>query len=178
MDTGSNSNMLSTRCKAKFTPEDDKKLLYYVDKLGTNKWFEVSICMGNKTTRQCRERYKTYLAPNISHETWTPEDDHLLMNKYNEFGSKWSAISKFFTNRTGIAVKNRCHVLLRKIKKEIKKATMISKDNIYVHQEDTNKQLVPEEFTIVSSPESSDHSFDDFSFDYEDTFSSNFPLEF
>ena len=61
------------KVKSKFTPEDDNRLKYFVSRLGLNKWFEVSICMGNKTTRQCRERWKTYLAPEISHQEWTDE---------------------------------------------------------------------------------------------------------
>ena len=106
--------------KSKFTPEDDTRLAYFVNRLGLNKWFEVSICMGNKTTRQCRERWKTYLSPTISHQDWTIEEDRLLYSKYLEVGRKWSLIAKDFPNRTDTAVKNRCMVLLRRQKKSLK----------------------------------------------------------
>jgi hypothetical protein len=108
--------------KSKFTPEDDTRLIYFVNRLGLNKWFEVSICMGNKTTRQCRERWKTYLSPTISHQDWTEEEDKLLYSKYLEVGRKWSLIAKNFPNRTDTAVKNRFMVLNRRQKKNFRNA--------------------------------------------------------
>ena len=107
----------NNKAKSKFTTEDDARLKFFVSRLGVNKWFEVSVCMGNKSTRQCRERWKTYLSPEISHEDWTYEEDALLYAKYLELGRKWSLIAKEFPNRTDTAIKNRCMVLLRRIKK-------------------------------------------------------------
>lgn len=153
------SRATCTKSKDKFTPEDDKKLLYYVSKLGTDKWFEVSLCMGNKTTRQCRERYKTYLAPTISHEDWRAEEDSLIIQKYQELGSKWSAIAKFFPHRTDTSVKNRCHVLLRKIKRENKIKNASNSSISIVNKTEQVLPQAPECLMTYDSFDSSDFSY-------------------
>lgn len=40
-------------------------------------------------------------------EPWTVEEDKLLMSLYEEMGSKWSAMTSYFTNRTRIQLKTR-----------------------------------------------------------------------
>jgi hypothetical protein len=62
--------------------------------------------LGNRTARQCRERYKNYLAPSIRIAPWTPEEDALLLQKYRELGPKWSQMTSFFGQRSAVSLKN------------------------------------------------------------------------
>ena len=107
--------------KKMFTNEEDQKLIDAVNKLRDQKgfcWTQVSeIVGGNRTPRQCRERYKHYLDPHIKNPKWTTEEDILLMQKYEEYGPKWSIISKFFKARTDVNIKNHWTVLNQRIQK-------------------------------------------------------------
>ena len=95
-----------------FTAEEDTYLKFLVFKYGDFDWNLIASMMGNRTARQCRERYKNYLAPNLNSSKWTSEEDNLLLQKYAEFGSKWTMISQYFNNRTVVNVKNRCNYLI------------------------------------------------------------------
>jgi len=102
-----NDNKKVTMLRKVFSPEEDAHLKLLVDRIGMNNWKEISRSMIDRTPRQCRERYKNYLAPQIINGPWSAEEDKLLFSKYAELGRKWSAISKFFMNRSNVNIKNR-----------------------------------------------------------------------
>jgi hypothetical protein len=68
--------------------------------------------------KQCRERWRNYIDPDISKGEWCQSEDSVLLEYVLEIGKKWSAISKCMKNRTEHAVKNRFKSLLKKYKKE------------------------------------------------------------
>ena len=93
--------------RRKFTEEEDQQLRMLVEEHGAHKWDYIAASMPGRTGRQCRDRYQNYLCPGISRDEWTREEEQLLLEKYEEYGSQWSKISKFFQGRTGTALKNR-----------------------------------------------------------------------
>ena len=106
--------------KSKFTENEDCALKFLVSKLGEDNWNEIAFYMNGRTVRQCRERWKNYLNPLVNKDEWTEEEDRLLIEKYEEYGSKWKSISVFFQNRTDIMLKNRFLVIVRKENKRIR----------------------------------------------------------
>ncbi|KAH0794974.1 Myb-like DNA-binding domain containing protein [Histomonas meleagridis] len=106
--------------RRKFSHEEDEKLKSFVDTYGENDWRNIASRMENRNARQCRERWKHYLSPNVSTGPWTNAEDTLLFEKYSEFGPQWARIAKFFTNRTDINVKNRWISLNGKSRKQVK----------------------------------------------------------
>ena len=104
----------------KFTPEEDMKLKQFVAQFGELNWDIISKYMENRTPRQCKERWMTYLSPKVNLSPWTEEEDQLLMEKYNFYGPKWTRITVFFPSRTEINVRNRCTVLLRRRNRKIR----------------------------------------------------------
>lgn len=104
--------------KAKFTPAEDVKLRALVQFLGTSSWNKVAEFMGTRNARQCRDRYKNYLAPNLCTKPWTLEDDEKLNNLINTMGKKWSQIAKEFPGRTDINIKSRWMLLQRQLARE------------------------------------------------------------
>ena len=102
------------RVRCKFTKQEDVLLVNVVNELGTRDWEAIANRIPNRNARQCRERYTNYLAPNLSHDPWTPEEDSLLEQKLKELGAKWVNISKYFKNRTDTMLKNRWLVLSRR----------------------------------------------------------------
>ena len=115
--------------KHAFSPQEDEKLRRLVAIYGDKEWKLVAQKMPNRTTRQCRERYKSYLAPDIKNGPWTPEEDELLRQKYKEYGSKWSIIQSFFASRSDVNIKNRWTIISGKMNKEHKiRAYLIKTD--------------------------------------------------
>lgn len=99
--------------KDKFTPTEDAKLRALVKFLGESSWNKVSEYMGTRNARQCRDRYKNYLAPNLNSKPWTLEDDEKLNKLIQTIGKKWSLVAKEFPGRTDINIKSRYSLLQR-----------------------------------------------------------------
>ncbi len=89
-----------------------------VAELGENEWGEVSNRLGTRSPRQCRERFRNYLAPNLKNEPWTEEEDRLLIEKHKEFGTKWSVIAAYFPNRSDVNIKNHWAQMMNRTMKE------------------------------------------------------------
>ena len=89
----------------KFSPEEDEVLRTLVNQYGKD-WSIVAQHMPNRTPRQCRDRWKHYISPEVITGNWTEEEDQLLMQKVEELGNRWSTISQLFPGRTDIGVKN------------------------------------------------------------------------
>jgi hypothetical protein len=66
------------------------------------------------TPRQCRERWKNYLNPELVHDPWSREEDRLLMDEYTRVGNRWISIAAVLDGRSAAAVRNRVFLLLRK----------------------------------------------------------------
>ncbi|EAY03753.1 Myb-like DNA-binding domain containing protein [Trichomonas vaginalis G3] len=114
MNSGSHQ---SSKTIAKFTKDEDERLLKIIRQLGTRDWESIASCMKNRSPRQCRERWTNYLMPDLSSAPWTPEEDELLEKLYKIYGSKWSKIAAHLPNRSANIVRNRYRNNSRKIKK-------------------------------------------------------------
>jgi hypothetical protein len=90
-----------------FSADEDVKLKALVAQFGQNDWQAISAQMNNRTCRQCRERYKSYLAPGLTSSPWTDPEDELLRTKYYEIGPKWAQMAAFFPGRSDVNIKNR-----------------------------------------------------------------------
>lgn len=100
--------------RKRFTPEEDRTLKALVAKMGSKIWDEIALHMPNRTARQCRDRYSNYLFKEITHQPWTPEEDRLILEKYQEYGPHWVKIAKHLNGRSGNNIKNRWHKCLSK----------------------------------------------------------------
>ena len=96
-----------------FTNEEDKKLVELVNQYGANAWTLISDRIPGRTSRQCKERYFTYLSPGVKKAPWTDQEDTLLFQKVQELGQRWSDIARYFDGRTPNSIKNRWHLHLR-----------------------------------------------------------------
>ena len=105
--------------KRYFTCTEDEMLLLLVKIMGEKKWKEIAKVIPEKSVRQCRERYKTYLKPGINHNDWTKEEDAKLEKLVTEIGPKWAILTNYFPGRTDNALKNRYNVHLNKADRSI-----------------------------------------------------------
>lgn len=100
--------------KRKFLPQEDRKLIFLVNKYGTRDWNLISEEMKTRNARQCRERWNYYLSPSVSTSAWTDEEDEQLISMHKQFGSKWVFLTRFFPSRTDSQIKNRFKILKRR----------------------------------------------------------------
>lgn len=99
--------------KEKFSAEEDSKLHELVKKYGENNWYYIAQEMDGRNIRQCRERWRNYLSPEVKNGPWTKEEDDLLFYSYKRYGPKWKFIASFFPDRTDINIKSRWQVHTR-----------------------------------------------------------------
>lgn len=146
------------RFRERFAYEDDEQLKKLVHKYGCN-WGLIADKMPGRNKRQVRERWANYLRPGINHDPWTESEERLLMEKHEEFGNQWKMITKFFNNRTDIALKSKYHQLVRKESnlktdetnekskeknEEIRSPTPIEQDE-YQYEPTVEKEVKPKE---------------------------------
>jgi hypothetical protein len=122
--------------KVKFSPEEDSRLLELVQQYGSKAWNCIAAGMGNRNSRQCRERYNNYLDPSLRHDSWTNEEDLLLIEKVTEYGLKWNTIAKFFEDRSDIALRNRWQLIYRRVNRP-KSSIMIGSASVESQQHES-----------------------------------------
>ncbi|KAK8526015.1 hypothetical protein V6N12_020496 [Hibiscus sabdariffa] len=97
-----------------WTPEEDDILREQISLHGTQNWAIIASKFKDKTTRQCRRRWYTYLNSDFKKGGWSPEEDMLLCEAQKIFGNRWTEIAKVVSGRTDNAVKNRFSTLCKK----------------------------------------------------------------
>lgn len=107
--------------RTKFSAAEDELLRKTVQKYGAKKWNTIAQHLPGRTARQCRDRFQNYLSPDLTNGPWSHEEDLLLLEKVDEYGSCWSKINKFFVGRSPNNIKNRYNTHLAKSKYHSKK---------------------------------------------------------
>ncbi|XP_052174025.1 transcription factor MYB124 [Diospyros lotus] len=97
-----------------WSQEEDDILREQIRIHGTENWSIIASKFKDKTTRQCRRRWYTYLNSDFKKGGWSPEEDMLLCEAQKIFGNRWTEIAKVVSGRTDNAVKNRFTTLCKK----------------------------------------------------------------
>ncbi|KAL2333881.1 hypothetical protein Fmac_015094 [Flemingia macrophylla] len=102
-DTDKDNNII----KGQWTPEEDRcALVELVNQFGPRKWSQIAKSIGSRIGKQCRERWLNHLQPNIKKDSWTAEEDLILIKAHQEIGNKWSEIAKRLPGRSENTIKN------------------------------------------------------------------------
>ncbi|KAJ9185618.1 hypothetical protein P3X46_005227 [Hevea brasiliensis] len=101
--------------KGPWTPEEDKKLIDYIQNHGHGSWRALPKLAGlNRCGKSCRLRWTNYLRPDIKRGKFSEEEEQIIINLHAVLGNKWSAIAQNLPGRTDNEIKNFWNTHLKK----------------------------------------------------------------
>ncbi|KAF8045699.1 hypothetical protein N665_4534s0001 [Sinapis alba] len=101
--------------KGAWTPEEDQKLIAYIQRHGEGGWRTLPEKAGLKRCgKSCRLRWANYLRPDIKRGEFTPEEDDTIIKLHALKGNKWAAIATYLAGRTDNEIKNYWNTNLKK----------------------------------------------------------------
>ncbi|MED6110789.1 hypothetical protein PIB30_046045 [Stylosanthes scabra] len=101
--------------KGPWTPEEDQKLIDYIQKHGHGKWRTLPKNAGLKRCgKSCRLRWANYLRPDIKRGRFSFEEEEMIIQLHSVLGNKWSTIAANLPGRTDNEIKNYWNTHIKK----------------------------------------------------------------
>ncbi|XP_043688314.1 transcription factor MYB102-like [Telopea speciosissima] len=101
--------------KGPWTPEEDQKLIDYIQKHGHGSWRTLPKNAGlQRCGKSCRLRWTNYLRPDIKRGRFSFEEEETIIQLHSILGNKWSAIAARLPGRTDNEIKNYWNTHIRK----------------------------------------------------------------
>lgn len=103
-----------TLVKGSWTKEEDETIIDFVSKHGTKNWTKLATLLPGRIGKQCRERWRNHLDPEVNRSPWTQEEDKILIDLHEKLGNQWVKIAESLPGRSDNCVKNRWNSTLKK----------------------------------------------------------------
>ncbi|XP_015580863.2 transcription factor MYB106 [Ricinus communis] len=101
--------------KGPWTPEEDQKLLAYIEEHGHGSWQALPAKAGlQRCGKSCRLRWTNYLRPDIKRGKFSLQEEQTIIQLHALLGNKWSAIATHLPKRTDNEIKNYWNTHLKK----------------------------------------------------------------
>ncbi|KAM1633316.1 hypothetical protein ACFX14_011510 [Malus domestica] len=101
--------------KGPWTPEEDQKLLTYIEEHGHGSWQALPAKAGlQRCGKSCRLRWSNYLRPDIKRGNFNLQEAQTIIQLHALVGNRWSAIASHLPKRTDNEIKNYWNTHLKK----------------------------------------------------------------
>ncbi|MCE3052014.1 hypothetical protein HAX54_051413 [Datura stramonium] len=101
--------------KGPWTPEEDHKLIQYIQLHGPGNWRTLPKNAGlQRCGKSCRLRWTNYLRPDIKRGRFSFDEEETIIQLHSVLGNKWSAIAARLPGRTDNEIKNYWNTHIRK----------------------------------------------------------------
>ncbi|KAL8471621.1 hypothetical protein ACS0TY_029030 [Phlomoides rotata] len=101
--------------KGPWTPEEDQKLLAYIEEHGHGSWRALPAKAGlQRCGKSCRLRWTNYLRPDIKRGKFSSQEEQTIIQLHALLGNRWSAIATHLAKRTDNEIKNYWNTHLKK----------------------------------------------------------------
>jgi hypothetical protein len=100
--------------KGSWTREEDEAIVQFVQVHGTKEWTKLASLLPGRIGKQCRERWRNHLDPDVSRAGWTEEEDRRLIDLHEAMGNQWVKLAEYLPGRSDNAIKNRWNSTLQK----------------------------------------------------------------
>jgi hypothetical protein len=104
--------------KGSWTKEEDDALQQMKLRDPSMSWSQLATYVQGRCGKQCRERWNTILDPGIKHTPWTPQEDAVLLDQWEQFGNQWSIVARYLPGRSQTKVRDRWKALQRAVKRD------------------------------------------------------------
>ncbi|KAJ6755272.1 MYB PROTEIN-RELATED [Salix purpurea] len=74
----------ATLIKGQWTEEDDRKLIRLVKQFGVRNWAQIAEKLHGRVGKQCRERWHNHLRPDIKKDSWSEEEESILVEAHTK----------------------------------------------------------------------------------------------
>jgi len=102
--------------RGKWSPEEDAKLL---EALAAQQgsvnvdWPQVALSVQGRISKQCKERFRLKLDPELKREEWTSDEDALLLASFDKHNGRWADMVSALPGRRAGVLKVRFRALQR-----------------------------------------------------------------
>ena len=73
-------------------PDEDEHLRQLVHIYGIKSWAQIATQLHNRNGKQCRERWRNHLRPELNKGDWTAQEDIDIWERVQEMGTKWAQV--------------------------------------------------------------------------------------